>query len=42
MYAPSCVASLEYRRAFLSAPDGRDYSGGVRVTTGIVLRMGTW
>jgi hypothetical protein len=36
------VASIEYRRAFLTAPDGRDYSGGLRVTTGIVLRMGTW
>lgn len=36
------VASIEYRRAFLSAPDGRDYSGGLRMTTGIVLRMGTW
>jgi hypothetical protein len=36
------VASREYRRAFLSAPDGRDYSGGLRMTTGLILRMGTW
>jgi hypothetical protein len=36
------VASLEYRRVFLSAPDGRDYCGGLRMTTGLILRMGTW
>jgi hypothetical protein len=36
------VASLEYRRAFISDRDGRDYSGGLRMTAGIVLRMGTW
>lgn len=36
------VASLEYRRTWITDPDGRDFSGGLRMTTGIVLRMGTW
>jgi len=36
------VANLEYRRTWISDPDGRDYSGGLRMTTGLVLRMGTW
>ncbi len=37
------VASLEYRRAVpFGSRHGRDYSGGLRMTAGIVLRMGTW
>lgn len=36
------VASLEYRRAFIADPDGRDNYGGLRMSAGIVLRMGTW
>ncbi len=36
------LASLEYRRWFLTDPDGRELTGGLRMTAGIVLRMGTW
>jgi hypothetical protein len=36
------VASLQYRRAFITDPDGRDYGSGLRVTSGLILHMGTW
>ncbi|MCL5743790.1 MAG: hypothetical protein M1541_07660, partial [Acidobacteria bacterium] len=36
------LASLEYRRTFITDPDGRDYSGGLRMSAGLILRMGTW
>ena len=36
------IASLEYRHAFLHPIQGREYSDGFSISTGIVMRMGTW
>jgi len=36
------VASLEYTHSFLPQVDRIDASNGLRVSTGIVLRIGTW
>jgi hypothetical protein len=36
------VASLEYSRTYVSPNRGLNYGNGVQVTTGMVLRVGTW
>jgi hypothetical protein len=36
------VASLDYRRAWVPALDGRDFSHGWVFSSGVVLRVGTW
>jgi len=36
------VAELSYRHAWTSPLWGRDYTGGLQWSSGIVLRMGTW
>jgi hypothetical protein len=36
------VAELSYRRSWTSPLWGRDYSGGVQWSSGLMLRMGTW
>ena len=36
------VASLEYSRSYVSSNRGLNYGGGVQVTTGMILRVGTW
>jgi hypothetical protein len=36
------VASLEYRHAFLHPIQGRDYNEGFSISTGLVMRMGSW
>jgi len=36
------VASLEYSRSYVTANRGMNYGSGVQVTTGMVIRVGTW
>jgi hypothetical protein len=36
------VADLSYRRAWTAPLWGREYSGGLQWSSGLVLRMGTW
>jgi len=36
------VASLEYLRSSVGRVGGMPYSNGLQVTTGVVLRLGTW
>lgn len=36
------VASLDYRRSWVGPMDGRSYGNSVSLTTGVVLRIGTW
>lgn len=36
------VASLEYRHSWVRPVEGFDFSNGLRLTTGLVLHMGTW
>ncbi len=36
------VAEMSYRHAWTSPLWGRDYSGGLQWSSGVVLRMGTW
>jgi hypothetical protein len=36
------LVSFEYRRAWLPPVGGADYSRGMRLSSGLVLRMGTW
>jgi hypothetical protein len=36
------LVSFEYRHAWLPPVGGADYSGGVRLSSGLVLRIGTW
>ena len=36
------LAGLEYSRATIGNLGGMSYSGGFQVTTGMVLRLGTW
>jgi hypothetical protein len=36
------IAKLEYSHAWLRPMNGMDFSSGLRFSTGIVLRMGTW
>jgi hypothetical protein len=36
------VAKVEYTRSWVRPVNGIDYSNGLRLTMGIVLRMGTW
>jgi hypothetical protein len=36
------VASMEYMHSTIRKVDGLSYSNGLQVTTGVVLRLGTW
>jgi len=36
------VAGLDYLHSWLSPVNGRDFDTGIRLTTGVVLRLGTW
>jgi hypothetical protein len=36
------VASLEYSHSWTQDLNGMNYQNGLQVTTGLVLRMGTW
>lgn len=36
------VASVEYSRSYVTPIRGLTYANGVQVTTGMVLRVGTW
>jgi hypothetical protein len=36
------VANLEYVRSWLNPVAGSDFNRGIRFTTGVVLRLGTW
>jgi hypothetical protein len=36
------VGNVDYMHSWLNPVAGADYNQGVRVTTGIVLRIGTW
>lgn len=36
------VVNLDYVHSWLSPVVGRDFNGGVRLTGGVVLRLGTW
>ncbi len=36
------VLDVSYRHSWISPLWGRDFSNGLKVTTGLVLRMGTW
>ena len=36
------VANLEYVRSWLGSLNGTDFDRGLRITTGVVLRVGTW
>ena len=36
------VACVEYSRSYVSPNRGLNYGGGVQVSTGMVLRVGTW
>jgi hypothetical protein len=36
------LASVEYSRSYVTPNRGLNYGGSVQVTTGMVLRMGTW
>ena len=36
------LAELSYRRSWIGPVWGRDYSTGLKLTSGLVLRMGTW
>jgi hypothetical protein len=36
------MANLEYVHSWLNPVGGYDFNNGVRLTTGLVLRMGTW
>jgi hypothetical protein len=36
------VASLEYSHSWTQDLNGVNYQNGLQVTTGLVLRMGTW
>ncbi|MFN0106368.1 MAG: hypothetical protein ACKV2U_30290 [Bryobacteraceae bacterium] len=37
------LASIEYGRSWAGAPaDGRTYNQGLQLSTGVILRMGTW
>ena len=36
------VASVDYRRSWLSSLNGMDYTSSVNFSTGVTLRMGTW
>ena len=36
------VANLDYTRSWLGDLNGRNFDHGLRLSTGIVLRIGTW
>ena len=36
------VAEVSYRHSWVGPLWGRDYSNGLKVASGLVLRMGTW
>lgn len=36
------VGTLDYMHSWLHPVAGNDYNHGVRFTTGVVLRIGTW
>ena len=36
------VAEIDYSRSRLEALNGRDYSQGLRIGAGVVLKLGTW
>jgi len=36
------LASIEYARSWAGAADSRSYNQGLQLSTGVILRMGTW